>query len=192
MANYNIKKGDTLSQIAKAQGTTVAALQAANPALKNPNMIQAGATLVIPTANPANPLVVVPPRTTNPTQATMPPAPVPVTPAPPTPTTGTSPTAANGWGTQIYVSPEDADRDRIAKERFEASQKPDEDPSTVARRYAGMFQAEIDAINNMFQNQIAQARVAGEDKLGRRRAANFRSGLGASERGEAMMGYVRT
>mgnify|MGYP000161866416 CR=1 FL=1 len=46
--DYTIKKNDTLSGIAKSQGTTVAAIMAANKGIKNPNNIRAGAGLVIP------------------------------------------------------------------------------------------------------------------------------------------------
>ena len=45
--SYTIKKGDNLTKIAKANGTTVAALVKAN-GIKNPNAIRAGATLNIP------------------------------------------------------------------------------------------------------------------------------------------------
>ena len=48
MASYTIKSGDTLSQIAKNNNTTVAAIQAANPSITNPNRIYAGQTLNIP------------------------------------------------------------------------------------------------------------------------------------------------
>src|ERR1035437_6409962 len=42
---YTIKSGDTLSQIAQAQGTTVAQLMSLNPNITDPNKIQAGANL---------------------------------------------------------------------------------------------------------------------------------------------------
>ena len=45
---YKIKKGDTLSAIAKANNTTVKAIQNANPSITNPNVIRAGATIQIP------------------------------------------------------------------------------------------------------------------------------------------------
>ena len=45
---YTIKKGDTLSGIAKANKTTVKKIMDANPSITNPNLIRAGATLVIP------------------------------------------------------------------------------------------------------------------------------------------------
>ena len=40
--SYKIKSGDTLSQIAKRRGTTLKALLAANPQIKNPNKIRVG------------------------------------------------------------------------------------------------------------------------------------------------------
>ena len=40
--SYSIKSGDTLSQIAKKQGTTLKALLAANPSIKDPNKIRVG------------------------------------------------------------------------------------------------------------------------------------------------------
>jgi murein DD-endopeptidase MepM/ murein hydrolase activator NlpD len=43
-----VKKGDTLSGIAKAAGTTVQAIQKANPQITNPNLIKPGQTFLIP------------------------------------------------------------------------------------------------------------------------------------------------
>jgi len=54
MANYTIQRGDTLSQIAKNYGTTVSALQAANPQIYNPNVIRTGNTLNIPGQSSGN------------------------------------------------------------------------------------------------------------------------------------------
>ena len=45
---YKIKKGDTLSKIAKDKGTTVAALMKANPSIKDKNSIRAGSNLSVP------------------------------------------------------------------------------------------------------------------------------------------------
>jgi LysM repeat protein len=45
---YTVKKGDTLSAIAKRYGTTVDALLKANPNIKNPNLIKVGQVIVIP------------------------------------------------------------------------------------------------------------------------------------------------
>jgi LysM repeat protein len=44
---YIVKKGDTLSKIAKKYGTTVKAIQALNPAITNPNRIYVGQTIRI-------------------------------------------------------------------------------------------------------------------------------------------------
>jgi len=43
--SYKIKRGDTLSAIAKREGTTVAKLMSLNPGIKNKNNIRAGAGL---------------------------------------------------------------------------------------------------------------------------------------------------
>ena len=48
---YKIASGDNLTKIAKANNTTVAALMAANPQITNANVIQAGATLNIPSTS---------------------------------------------------------------------------------------------------------------------------------------------
>lgn len=52
MAQITIQKGDTLSQIAQTQGTTVQELQNLNPNITDPNLIMAGATLNIPGTSP--------------------------------------------------------------------------------------------------------------------------------------------
>jgi LysM repeat protein len=52
---YTIKKGDTLSKIATANGITVDELLAANPAIKDPNKISLGQQIVIPTPSEAPP-----------------------------------------------------------------------------------------------------------------------------------------
>ena len=45
---YTVKKGDTLSKIAKAHGVTLKKLIAANPQIKNPNLIYPGQKITIP------------------------------------------------------------------------------------------------------------------------------------------------
>lgn len=50
MATITIQKGQTLSGIAKQQGTTVDALMKANPTIKNANLIYAGSVLNLPEA----------------------------------------------------------------------------------------------------------------------------------------------
>lgn len=48
---YTIKSGDTLSDIAKKNNTTVADIQKANPSITNANKIYAGATINLPGSN---------------------------------------------------------------------------------------------------------------------------------------------
>lgn len=62
--DYKIKKGDNLTKIAKANGTTVQALLKENPNIKNPNLIYAGETIKIP----ANKTPTVLPKPNNTTQ----------------------------------------------------------------------------------------------------------------------------
>jgi len=56
MATVTIQKGQTLSGIAKQQGTTVDALMKANPTIKNANLIYAGSALNLP-GMPTSPVV---------------------------------------------------------------------------------------------------------------------------------------
>ena len=56
MATITIQKGQTLSGIAKQQGTTVDALIKANPSIKNPNVIYAGSALNLPEAPKPTPV----------------------------------------------------------------------------------------------------------------------------------------
>ena len=53
LTKYTIQKGDTLSALAQKYGTSVSALMQANPQIKNPNLIYAGASLNIPSSVPA-------------------------------------------------------------------------------------------------------------------------------------------
>jgi tyrosinase len=48
MITYVVKKGDTLSGIAEKFGVTLAALEAANPQITNPDLIFPGQVVVIP------------------------------------------------------------------------------------------------------------------------------------------------
>lgn len=47
-AYYTVKRGDTLSQIARANGLTVNDIKAANPKITNPNLIEPGNLLYLP------------------------------------------------------------------------------------------------------------------------------------------------
>ncbi len=52
---YTIKKGDTLTKVAKANGLTLDELLAANPEIKNPNKVTQGQQIVIPVPSPSSP-----------------------------------------------------------------------------------------------------------------------------------------
>lgn len=54
--DYTVKKGDTLTSIAKKYGTTVQALLAANPQITNPNLIKVGQVIRIPGKEEENPV----------------------------------------------------------------------------------------------------------------------------------------
>ncbi len=56
MATITIQKGQTLSGIAKQQGTTLDSLLKANPSIKNPNLIYAGSALNLPEAPKPTPV----------------------------------------------------------------------------------------------------------------------------------------
>jgi len=64
MANYLIKSGDTLGQIAQANQTDIATLQKLNPQITNPNLIIAGQNLNLPTAPIAPAIPAVQPAST--------------------------------------------------------------------------------------------------------------------------------
>src|SRR3990167_9283759 len=64
MANYLIKSGDTLGQIAQANQTDIATLQKLNPQITNPNLIIAGQNLNLPTAPIAPAIPAVQPSST--------------------------------------------------------------------------------------------------------------------------------
>ena len=49
--SVKVKSGDTLSQIAKSRGVTLKSLMAANPGIKNANMIRVGQSIKMPTAS---------------------------------------------------------------------------------------------------------------------------------------------
>lgn len=54
MVDYTIKKGDTFAEIAKAHGTTVQAIEHANPGV-NPNNLQIGQVIHLPSKGSPSP-----------------------------------------------------------------------------------------------------------------------------------------
>ena len=83
---YTIVRGDNLTKIAKANNTTIQDIMKLNPKIKDPNLIYAGDSLVLP-ASPAAPAAsAAPAQTTEPTQA-APAEPTQAAPAAPAQTT---------------------------------------------------------------------------------------------------------
>ena len=77
-----VKKGDTLSKIAKANGITLAQLLDANPKFKaNPNNIKVGDQLILP-GETSGPTVEPKPQPIKPPPVPIKPPPVPIQPAP--------------------------------------------------------------------------------------------------------------
>lgn len=56
MIKYTVKKGDSLSEIADAYNVTVASIVAANPKIKNPNIIGVGWQIAIPSTTHSDPV----------------------------------------------------------------------------------------------------------------------------------------
>lgn len=71
MAQITIQKGQTLSGIAKQQGTTVDAIMKANPTIKNANLIYAGSSLNLP-GSPTSPVVAPKASVSNPSPTVTP------------------------------------------------------------------------------------------------------------------------
>lgn len=128
MAQYTIQKGDTLSEIAKANNTTVADLQAANPSITNPNLIYAGSTINIPDAAASTP------STT--TEA----------PAQTSPTTGTStaPTVPDYSQYQYDASTNQSYLDALAALNQAQANKP---------TYAGTYDSQVEDFYNQIVNR---------------------------------------
>ena len=47
-SGYTVRRGDTLSAIASLHGVSLAALEAANPQIRNPNLIYVGQVIRVP------------------------------------------------------------------------------------------------------------------------------------------------
>lgn len=91
---YTVQRGDTLGKIAARFQTSVAALVQANPVIRNPDLINVGQVLQLPTGKPGLPA---PPKL--PTAPPLPAAPkLPAAAPPPAPA---GPLAANTWGIDL-------------------------------------------------------------------------------------------
>lgn len=158
---YTIKSGDTLSQIAARNNTTIANLLANNPSITNPNLIKAGATLNLGGT---------------------------VGGSTPTPITETTPASTPGILSNIPEQTQ-IDKDIASREsellRIREELSAPETDEQARARLTDLFQKEIDALNTIYAQQKQQATQAGLANLGTNRASQARFGLLGSTFGEA-------
>ncbi len=175
--DYTIKRGDTLSQLASANGTTIQALQAANPQITDPNKIYAGATLKIPGSTPA-PAPVAP---ANPTALPTPPVPG-STPTPPV----VDQNKALPTDVGRFVRTPGAYDSSISNTENQLGQFYSDTP--IPRTYEQIRQAkadeaqkQADMITAQFNQALAEENKAGAARNDRTRALNISAGLGGSD-----------
>lgn len=168
-ATYTIKYGDTLSSIARNAGVSVQELQALNPTITDPNKIYAGRSITTKSGAPA-------------------PAPAPVvapTVTPTAPVVPTKPTIADVASNVVipdYVG--DPTMDALGSGyKDTATTKLDE--AEIRRQARERIQANIDAVNQIYNQKRAEAQVQGQARTGSTTAINARSGLIGSDFGTA-------
>ena len=163
MATVKIKYGDTLSGIARANGTTVAALMQANPNIKDPNRISAGWSLSLGGG------------TTNSTPTPQPKA----TTVPTTPTAPTTPTTIADRASLIpdsQMTTTDPALSAYYKEQADSMSKPIDEAKMreeIRQRYNDQFEslrlAALQKKNDVYKE--------GEGRMGSARALQARSGV---------------
>jgi hypothetical protein len=155
MATYKVKYGDTLSGIARANGTSVQALIKANPSITNPNVIRAGASLNLGGTNAG-----------------------PSTPTPqPTPTKSTTPapTIAEKASLIPDTTKQDPAIEAYYREQKQAMENPIDEKAMrdeIRKRYNDQFES----LRLAAAQKIAGERKIGEGRLGSARALQARSG----------------
>lgn len=162
MATVKIKYGDTLSGIARANGTTVAALMQANPNIKDPNRISAGGTLSLGGG------------TTNSTPTPQPKA----TTVPTTPTPPTTPTIADRASLipDAQMTTSDPALSAYYKEQADAMSKPIDEAAMreeIRQRYNDQFES----LRLAALQKKRDVYKEGEGRMGSARALQARSGV---------------
>ena len=155
MATYKVKYGDTLSGIARANGTSVQALIKANPTITNANVIRAGASLNLGGTNAG-------PST---------PTPQPTTPTKPTP----APTIAEKASLIPDGTKQDPAIEAYYREQKQAMENPIDEKAMrdeIRKRYNDQFES----LRLAAAQKIAGERKLGEGRLGSARALQARSG----------------
>jgi len=80
----------------------------------------------------------------------------------------------------------ETDSDRMQNRRFEDSQRLSTDPSFYRGQFISMFQDRINALNQVYDQQLSKARIAGQGRVGSGTAVLNRRGLVGSPRGQAI------
>ena len=160
MAKVTVKKGDTLSKIAKANNTTVAAIAKENN-IKDVNKIYAGSSLNIPgSTNNTNTGI-----TNNNGGATPPPA--------------------NDKPTFSGPSFEDTTAGEAYGKYVKGEAEQEIDEAKIRSDVLNRYQGEIDASKKYFAQKLATEQVAGRGRLGSESAIQARRGLLGSDFGSA-------
>lgn len=147
MASIKVQYGDTLTGIARANNTTVAALMAANPSIKDPNKIQAGASLnLVSTAAPTTP-----------------------TPQP------KAPTIAEKASLIPTMQKEDPAVTKYYEDQKKAMTT-DVDDKAIRESIRQQYNTQFDSLRIAAAQKIAEERKLGEGRLGSARAIQSRSG----------------
>lgn len=159
MASYTIKYGDTLSGIAARTGKSISELMRLNPSITDPNKIYAGRTISL--GNDALP------------------APAPKN----TPAPNTQKSIADVAKVTVPDYQEDPTTSALLKKyKNESTQEVDEE--AIRRATRDRIQAQIDAINNATEAQIARFRdTTGKNRIGTSIAQQARGGRIGSDFG---------
>jgi hypothetical protein len=129
-------------------------------------------------------------------QPAVPPTAIPPTAAPPAVGTPTPTSSANTPMSALNVptDPYQTEYDRYSQ-MYKTQADQNVDPNKIYRDQLKMYQAEIDAVNQIYSNQLASARQEGLGRLGSTTAASARSGTLGSDFGftqqNEMQGYNR-
>ncbi len=147
MGTYKVKYGDTLSGIARANGTTIDALLKSNPNIKDPNRIFAGADLTLGASAPVVAPTPQPTKTTIAEKASLIPD---------------APTEDKGV-TGYY-------------EQMRKDMEKGIDEKGIRRQIRERYNTQFDALRLAASQKIAEERKYGEGQLGSTRAIQARSG----------------
>ena len=158
MAEYKVKSGDTLSQIAKTYGTSVSELASLN-GISNPNLIYSGQTIKLPSA-------------TTQQQSTV---------ATPTAPTTPAPTAKSYLDNESVTSAKSKYDEILSKkpEDFEYSDTVKQAMDKILNREKFSYDLNGDALYQQYKDQfINQGKLAMQDTIGQ--AAAMTGGYGNS------------